>query len=59
MAANRPPPGTPSTPIHTTCPNCKHDKAVVVAAHFRERHCFCPACEHAWNCDDSPTADTA
>ena len=56
MAADRPQLGNPvSRLIHTTCPNCQHNKALVVAAYFKRFNCFCPACEHAWDCDDTLT----
>jgi ribosomal protein S27E len=52
MAADRPHPGHPvSRLINVTCPNCRSPQAVVAAANFGEFLCFCPACEHVWDCD--------
>ena len=52
MAADRPLPVNPvSRLIQSTCPKCRSPKAVVAAAHYGEFLCFCPACEHVWDCD--------
>lgn len=39
--------------IHVECPNCQSPKGVVAAAHYTEFLCFCPACEHIWDCPGS------
>jgi hypothetical protein len=47
------PPALPNRIVHITCPQCDSPKAVVAHTHFREVACFCPACEHVWDCDVS------
>jgi hypothetical protein len=37
--------------VHVTCPQCGSQKAVVAATHFSTQMCFCPACEHVWDCE--------
>jgi len=32
------------------CPACQSPKAVIVAIHYDEQMCFCPACQHVWDC---------
>ena len=49
-----PPPGAEPSIKHVTCPECSNEKGVVAATHFGVMMCFCPACEHTWDCD---TAD--
>lgn len=52
MATHRPRSNSPTSRlIQTTCPKCQSDRAVVAAAHYGEFLCFCPACEHVWDCD--------
>ena len=36
--------------VHVTCPVCESPKGVVAATHYSVQMCFCPACEHAWDC---------
>jgi hypothetical protein len=53
-ASASPPPGRP--PIrHVLCTECGHEKAVVAATLFGLMMCFCPICEHVWDCA-TPTA---
>ena len=35
---------------HVTCPRCDYLKAVVAATTYNELLCFCPTCEHVWDC---------
>ena len=48
-------PSDPSSPTktvrHVVCPSCTSPKAVVSATHYAVMMCFCPACEHVWDCD--------
>jgi hypothetical protein len=45
-----------SSPVrHIRCPNCESHKAVEAATHNGALMCFCPQCEHAWNCPDDGT----
>jgi len=37
--------------VHITCPQCASQKAVVAATHFSTQMCFCPGCEHVWDCE--------
>ena len=39
---------------HVDCPECGNRKAVVAATHYAHMMCFCPRCEHVWECD-TPT----
>ena len=50
---HRDPPG-PRHIVHVTCPACGSEKAVIAATYYSKLLCFCPACEHAWDCD-APT----
>ena len=50
-------PELPPSHIHTTasiayihCPACKCHKAVIAATTYQEQLCFCPQCEHVWDC---------
>jgi hypothetical protein len=55
MAENQPPEQihSPSREmiVHVACPECGSDKAVVAATHYGQQMCFCPACEHVWDCE--------
>ena len=42
---------TPDSIAYIQCPNCKCHKAVVAATTYQEQLCFCPQCEHVWDCD--------
>ena len=42
---------SPSYPL----PQLGSHKAVVAATHYGALMCFCPQCEHAWNCPDDGT----
>ena len=44
--------------VHLTCPVCHSPKAMVVASRYGEQMCFCPACEHAWDCAEAPPGPT-
>jgi hypothetical protein len=46
-------PTVPARTIHVTCPECGSPTAVVAHRYFAEVTCFCPACDHAWDCDTS------
>jgi len=35
---------------HIDCPSCAFPKAVVAATNYSELLCFCPACQHTWDC---------
>ena len=37
--------------VHVPCPACGSQKAVVAATHYSQMMCFCPACEHVWDCE--------
>ena len=50
--STRPPPGPSHSIRHVRCPECDNEKAVVAATHYAELMCFCPACEHVWDCHD-------
>ena len=41
--------------VRVECPKCHSPKAVVVGTHYGEMMCFCPACEHVWDCPDALT----
>ncbi len=41
---------SPTSIRHVTCPECGNEKAVVAATRFSEMMCFCPMCEHVWDC---------
>jgi hypothetical protein len=41
----------PTPILHVQCPECQSPKAVVAATHYSVMMCFCPACEHVWDCD--------
>lgn len=43
--------------VHILCPACDFQKAVVAATHYSQAMCFCPACEHVWDCDAPPRDD--
>jgi hypothetical protein len=46
-------PGHHSEPIiNVTCPVCHSAEALIAATHYARQMCFCPACEHAWNCEN-------
>jgi hypothetical protein len=54
MRNQRPPPtiDPPKEPTkYTLCPNCASPDAIVAATHYSSFACFCPACDHAWDCD--------
>ena len=40
---------------HVLCPECGCEKGVVAATHFGQMMCFCPTCDHVWDCA-TPTA---
>jgi hypothetical protein len=39
---------------YVKCPACGSPSAVVAATNYRELMCFCPACEHVWDCAADP-----
>ena len=39
--------------VRVECVQCHSPKAVVVATHFGEMMCFCPVCEHVWDCPEN------
>ena len=45
----------PDIVVHVTCPACKSPKALIAATHFGLQMCFCPTCEHAWDCKRTVT----
>jgi hypothetical protein len=47
-------PAVPAPILHVQCPRCHSPKAVVAATHYDEMMCFCPACEHVWDCPAAP-----
>lgn len=51
-ASKRPAPTTPSKGKvkHIDCPSCESPKAVIAATNYSELLCFCPACQHVWDC---------
>jgi len=53
--SRQPPPTLPKNRrlVHLNCTKCESPKAVVAATHYGELMCFCPACEHVWDCDDT------
>ena len=40
----------PNEILHVSCPKCGSVKGVVASTHYAEMMCFCPACEHVWDC---------
>ena len=61
MAAKRPRPPPRTTrkrnqhTVRLKCPECESHQALVVATHYGEMMCFCPTCEHVWDCPDALT----
>jgi transcription elongation factor Elf1 len=51
-----PPPRFDDPIKHVTCPECGNDKAVVAATNRSAMMCFCPVCEHAWDCEAIDTS---
>ena len=55
MSEDRPLPGRPDSKAaaeidHVVCPACDCPTAVVAAFRYGQQMCFCPACEHVWEC---------